>query len=178
MEAGRCCGLPPVSDATLSYEQTAGLYRLRCRTLGAPDARECANFAADIILLFDRKRVWDRCEGLMHKRPSGGPIRRVAEGPQRVCAVERRRFPVGANPTRQIAPAGSNRSSHGGNEMAEAFGMRVTNCDRASVQAATRVNAEQAPKRTMCRPTRRPFRGRLIRLGEDERRRRPVAASG
>jgi len=25
------------------------------------------------------------------------------------------------------APAGSNRSSHGGNEMAEAFGMRVTN---------------------------------------------------
>src|SRR5208283_121374 len=50
--------------------------------------------------------------------------------------------------------------------------------DRASVQAATRVNAEQAPKRTMCRPTRRPFRGRLIRLGEDERRRRPVAAPG
>ena len=38
--------------------------------------------------------------------------------------------------------------------------------DRASVQAATRVNAEQASKRTMCRPTRRPFRGRLIRLGE------------
>src|SRR5271170_1856170 len=37
--------------------------------------------------------------------------------------------------------------------------------DRASVQAATQVNAEQASKRTMCRPTRRPFRGRLIRLG-------------
>ena len=37
--------------------------------------------------------------------------------------------------------------------------------DRASVQAATRVNAEQASKRTMCRPTRRPFRGRLTRLG-------------
>src|SRR3954468_24273527 len=35
----------------------------------------------------------------------------------------------------------------------------------ASVQAATRVNAEQASKRTMCRPTRRPFRGRLTRLG-------------
>jgi hypothetical protein len=28
------------------------------------------------------------------------------------------------------------------------------------------VNAEQASKRTMCRPTRRPFRGRLTRLGE------------
>ena len=31
--------------------------------------------------------------------------------------------------------------------------------DGASVQAATRVNAEQASKRTMRRPTRRPFRG-------------------
>jgi hypothetical protein len=29
--------------------------------------------------------------------------------------------------------------------------------DRASVQAATRVNAEQASKRSMCRPTRRPL---------------------
>ena len=39
--------------------------------------------------------------------------------------------------------------------------------DRASVQAVTRVNAEQTSKRTMCRPTRRPFRGRLTRLGEN-----------
>ena len=57
--------------------------------------------------------------------------------------------------------------------------MEVTKClkpsdnghgfgDRASVQAATRVNAEQASKRTMRRPTRQPFRGRLIRLGEVE----------
>ena len=38
--------------------------------------------------------------------------------------------------------------------------------DSASVQAVTRVNAEQTSKRTMCRPTRQPFRGRLIRLGE------------
>ena len=36
--------------------------------------------------------------------------------------------------------------------------------DSASVQAATRVNAEQASKRTMRRPIRQPFRGRLIRL--------------
>ena len=34
------------------------------------------------------------------------------------------------------------------------------------MRAATRVNAEHASKRTMCRPTRRPYRGRLIRLGE------------
>jgi hypothetical protein len=37
--------------------------------------------------------------------------------------------------------------------------------DSASEQAAMRVNAEQASKRTMCRPTRHPYRGRLIRLG-------------
>jgi hypothetical protein len=38
--------------------------------------------------------------------------------------------------------------------------------DSASVQAVTRVNAEQSSKRTMRRPTRQPFRGRLVRLGE------------
>jgi len=38
--------------------------------------------------------------------------------------------------------------------------------DSASVQAVTRVNAEQASKRTLRRLTRSPFRGRLIRLGE------------
>jgi hypothetical protein len=38
--------------------------------------------------------------------------------------------------------------------------------DSASVQAATRVNAEQAPKRSMCRPTRLPYRGRLKWLDE------------
>ena len=38
--------------------------------------------------------------------------------------------------------------------------------DSASVQAATRVNVEQASKRTMCRPTRLPYRGRSKWLGE------------
>src|SRR5208337_1691241 len=38
--------------------------------------------------------------------------------------------------------------------------------DGASVRAATRVNAEQDSKRSMCRPTRLQLRGRLIRLGE------------
>jgi hypothetical protein len=50
--------------------------------------------------------------------------------------------------------------------------------DSASVQSVARVNAEQASKRTMRRPTRRPFRGRLIWLGEAERRVRPAAARG
>src|SRR6266403_1619142 len=50
--------------------------------------------------------------------------------------------------------------------------------DRASVQAATRVNAEQASKRTMCRPTRQPFRGRLTRMGEFRARTTPICCTG
>ena len=88
------------------------------------------------------------------------------ECPLLACAVQRRRFPVGASPTRQpLQP--------------EAIGavMEVTKWlkpsisvsrigDSASVQAATRVNAEQASKRTMCGPTRLPYRGRLKWRGE------------
>src|ERR1700739_4045817 len=48
------------------------------------------------------------------------------QGPIWLCAVTRRRFPVGASPTRRFAPAGSNRSSHGGNEMAGVFDYRET----------------------------------------------------
>ena len=51
----------------------------------------------------------------------------------------------GCKPHPANAPAGSNRSSHGGNEMAEAFGVAGHDIgDGASVRAATRVNAEQA----------------------------------
>jgi hypothetical protein len=50
--------------------------------------------------------------------------------------------------------------------------------DSASVQAATRVNAEQAPKRTMRRSTRQPYRGRLIRLDEMSEAIRSDAAPG
>src|ERR1035437_3093282 len=95
-----------------------------------------------------------------------------------VCAVTRRRFPVGASPTRQpLQP--------------EAIGavMEVTKWlkpsisvsrigDSASVQAATRVNVEQSSKRTMRRPTRPPFRGRLIRLDEMGEAIRPDAVPG
>ena len=48
----------------------------------------------------------------------------------------------------------------------------------ASVQAVTRVNAEQASKGTMHRPTRQPFRGRLTRLGEVGEAVLPVAVPG
>src|SRR5580704_14713447 len=76
--------------------------------------------------------------------------------PGRTSAVGVRRekaaLSIGCKSHPATAPAGSNRSRHGGDEMSEAFGKRVTKYgDRASVQAATRVNAEQASKRTMCR---------------------------
>src|SRR5215471_15038245 len=50
--------------------------------------------------------------------------------------------------------------------------------DSASVQAVTRVNAEQSSKRTMRRPTRQPYRGRLTRLGVNERSSVPSRCAG
>ena len=87
-------------------------------------------------------------------------------------------FPVGANPTRQSLQP-------------EAIGavMEVTKWlkpsisvsrigDSASVQAATRVNAEPSSKRAMHRSTRKPYRGRLIRLDEMSEALRSDAAPG
>ena len=42
----------------------------------------------------------------------------------RLCAVKKAALSSGCKPRPATAPAGSNRSSHGGNEMAEAFGYR------------------------------------------------------
>src|SRR5262247_787766 len=75
-------------------------------------------------------------------------------------------YPAGAGPARRpLQPE------------ATGAGMEVTKClkppdsgheigDRASVQAATRVNVEQSSKRSMCRPTRKWNRGRLTRMGD------------
>ena len=74
--------------------------------------------------------------------------------PLLACAVTRRRFPVGASPTRQpLQPEAT------GAAMEVTKWLKPSECvsrigDGASVQAATRVNAEQASKRTMRRPTR------------------------
>ena len=84
-----------------------------------------------------------------------------------MCAVIRRRFPVGVNPTRQTLQPEATGAVMEVTKWLKPSVKRVTNYgDSASVQAVTRVNAEQASKRTMRRPTRRPFRGRLIRLEE------------
>ena len=39
-------------------------------------------------------------------------LRITGERPEPACAVKRRRFPVGARPTRRLAPAGSNRPDY------------------------------------------------------------------
>jgi len=62
---------------------------------------------------------------------NGGATNDSFEWLQGGCAVTRRRFPVGTSPTRRFAPAGSNRSSHGGNEMAAVL---WSNCRRALVR--------------------------------------------
>jgi len=54
--------------------------------------------------------------------PATPPNRSHCHWQIRVCAVKRRRFSSGCEPHPANAPAGSNRSSYGGNEMAEAFG--------------------------------------------------------
>src|ERR1700731_4659815 len=50
--------------------------------------------------------------------------------PIRVCAVTRRRFPVGASPTRRFAPAGSNRSRHGGDRASRHLVARISWAER------------------------------------------------
>ncbi len=47
----------------------------------------------------------------------------VVQRPLRVCAVVRRRFSSGCKTHPATGPAGSDRSRHGGDEMAEAFGI-------------------------------------------------------
>src|SRR5262245_56185389 len=96
----------------------------------------------------------------------------------RVCAVTRRRFPVGASPTRRTLQPEATGAAMEVTKWLKPSDSASRLGDGASVQAVTRVNAEQASKRTMRRPTRRPFRGRLIRLGEMSKVVRPDAAPG
>jgi hypothetical protein len=95
-----------------------------------------------------------------------GPAgREVWEGPFLACAVQRRRFPVGASPTRRpLQPEAIGAVMEATKWLKPSISVSRIG-DSASVQAATQVNAEQASKRTMCGPTRLPYRGRLIRLG-------------
>ena len=65
-----------------------------------------------------------------------------------------------------FAPAGSNRSSHGGNKRAEAFGVEHHLGWCATMQAVTRVNVEQASKRTNVEADLPSFQGKPKFLGK------------
>src|SRR6202043_3369584 len=98
--------------------------------------------------------------------------------PFRMCAVQRRRFPVGASPTRQsLQPEAIGAVMEATKWLKPSISVSRIG-GSASVQAATRVNAEQASKRTMRRSTRQPYRGRLIRLDEMSEAIRSDAAPG
>src|SRR5438093_3912842 len=114
----------------------------------------------------------ERTENISRLPPPRRPLIRTGtrpageERPVWVCAVIRRRFPVGESPTRRLLPSEVIGEVMEVTKWLKPSMQRVTKGDLASVQAVTRVNAEQSSKRTMRRPTRSPFRGRLIRLGE------------
>src|SRR5947199_9823705 len=92
---------------------------------------------------------------------------------------ERRRCPVGASPIRQRLQPEATGAAMEETKWLKPSDKRVTKYgDSASVQAVTRVNAEQASKRTMRRPTRLPYRGRLTWLGRMGEAVPPVAAPG
>ena len=74
------------------------------------------------------------------------------------CAVKRCWSTASESLARELfAPPGSNRSGGGGNKAAGASGVEGRYGDSASVQAVTRVNAEQASKRVTQEPTRLNF---------------------
>src|SRR5882724_1031896 len=76
--------------------------------------------------------------------PSAPPINGDGESPLRVCAVKRRRFPVGASPTRQALQPEATGAVMEVTKWLKPSDSGSRTGDRASVQAATRVNAEQA----------------------------------
>ena len=102
--------------AERAMEALAKAFSGRLSTIGADGYPYC------LPLLF----VIMDGEIFVHNSNANGHLRTNVENDTHVCfevcAVIRRRFPAGASPARRNAPAGSNRSNHGGNEMVEAFG--------------------------------------------------------
>ena len=91
------------------------------------------------------------------KPESGNPTFRDCRGARGnvTWSYDRVRAPrLYPDPGSWFVPPGNNRSSGGGNEAAEAFGAEGRDGDLVSMQAVTRVNAEQASKRVVQEPTR------------------------
>src|SRR5215813_10339176 len=72
-------------------------------------------------------------------------------------------------PGNWFAPPGNNRSGGEGNETVGAFGVEGHVGDSVSVQAVTRVNAEQAPKKQLQEPTGLLHKGRPLTVEKHER---------
>ena len=87
--------------------------------------------------------------------------------------------PVGANPTRQsLQPEATGATMEVTKWLKPSVKRATTYGGSASVQAATRVNAEQASKSQMHRTTRKPWRGSLVRLDGLSEAVPPVAVPG
>jgi len=111
------------------------------------------NFFTQPCALRCRRSSYARTTGtrLFSSRSKPAPLR---ECPFVACAVHRRRFPVDEAPTRQSAPAGSNRSHMEVTEVAEAFDWRSRIVTGANVPGRTRVKRRASlDKGPMCRPT-------------------------
>ena len=82
------------------------------------------------------------------------------------CAVKRRTSSAGASPARQLSlqPVAIGAAGEATNSSKPSM-EKVATGDSASMQAVTRVNAEQASKRVMWKPTRLNLRGRPLLLG-------------
>ena len=87
--------------------------------------------------------------------------------PSATCAVERRDFPVGDKPTRQLSlqPVAIGAVVEVTKRLKPSV-QRVTLVTRRACGLQRVVNAEQAPKRVMWKPTRTSQRGRLLSLGK------------
>ena len=87
--------------------------------------------------------------------------------PTATCAVERRDFPVGDKPTRQLSlqPVAIGAVVEVTKRLKPSV-QRVTLVTRRACGLQRVVNAEQAPKRVMWKPTRTSQRGRLLSLGK------------
>ena len=92
---------------------------------------------------------------------------RGMEYPNATCAVERRDFPVGDKPTRQLSlqPVAIGAVVEVTKRLKPSV-QRVTLVTRRACGLQRVVNAEQAPKRVMWKPTRTSQRGRLLSLGK------------
>ena len=95
--------------------------------------------------------------------------------PYTQCAVTRRRSSAGANPARQLSlqPVAIG-ADDGGNDIVRSTPRRAALGGSATMRAATRVNAEQASKRLMRKPTRLSCGEGCQRSGSERREHRPV----